>query len=185
MISTNQFKSGIALNMDGELYLIVEYEHVKPGKGAAFVRTKLRSLKTGNVMNRTFDAGDKFEEAFIEKKSLQFQYRGGDIFHFMDLESYEQRALDRRELGSSADFLIENLEVKGEFYEGKLVGLELPTTVDLKVAESDPGIRGDTSKSAMKLAIMETGLKIHVPLFVGPGDLIKVDTRTGEYSGRA
>ena len=170
--------------VDGELYILVEFQHVKPGKGAAFVRTKLRSVKTGNVLNRTFDGGDKFQDAFIEKKSLQFQYRAGDIYNFMDLQSYETVSLQREELGDSANYLIENLQVRGEFYENKLIGLELPTTVTLKVTESDPGLRGDTSKSAMKPAILETGFKIQVPLFVEPGEQIKVDTRTGEYVGR-
>ena len=175
----------MAIVLDGVLHLIVEFEHVKPGKGAAFVRTKLRSLKSGAVLNKTFDSGEKFQEAFIEKRSLQFQYRAGDAFHFMDLESYETVSLQREELGSTADYLVENMEVKGEFYEGKSIGMELPTTVVLKVVESDPGLKGDTSKSAMKPAVMETGLKIQVPLFVGPGDQVKVDTRTGEYAGRA
>ena len=171
--------------MDGELYLILEYQHVKPGKGAAFVRTKLRSLKTGAVTSRTFDAGEKFQEAFIEKRSLQFQYRAGDTVHFMDLESYEEQVFRTDELKEEAHYLTENLEVKGEFYEGRLVGLELPTTVVLKVTQSDPGLKGDTSKAAMKPAILETGLKVQVPLFIEPGESIKVDTRTGEYIGRA
>ena len=184
-VSTSQFKAGMAIVLDGDLYFIVDYQHVKPGKGAAFVRTKLRSVKTGNILNRTFDSGDKFEDAFIEKKPLQFQYRGGDTFNFMDLESYEQRVFTRDELGDSANYLIENLEVKAEFYKDKLIGMDLPTAVVLKVADSDPGLRGDTSKSAMKPAVLETGYKMQVPLFIEPGESIKVDTRTGEYIGRA
>lgn len=184
-ISTNQFKSGMAIVLDGELYLIVEYQHVKPGKGAAFVRTKLKSMKTGNVINRTFDAGEKIEDAFIEKKALQFMYRSGEEYHFMDLEAYEQHAFRAPDLGEAASYLTENLEVKGQFYGSRLVGLELPTTVILRVADSEPGLKGDTSKAAMKPATMETGLKIQVPLFVGPGDAVRVDTRTGEYIGRA
>ena len=184
-ISTNQFKTGMALVIDGELYLIVEFQHVKPGKGAAFVRTKLRSVKTGNVLNRTFDAGDKFQDAFIEKRTLQFLYRSGDEHHFMGLDNYDQLTFRASEMSDSAPYLTENLEVRGEFHEGRLIGMELPTTVVLKVAESDPGLKGDTSKSAMKPAVMETGLKMQVPLFVGPGDAIRVDTRTGEYVGRA
>ncbi len=184
-ISTNQFKTGMALVIDGALYLIVEFQHVKPGKGAAFVRTKLRSMKTGNVLNKTYDAGERFEDAFIEKKPVQFQYRSGDEYHFMELKSYEQLMFTRQDLGDAANYLTQNLEVKAHLWNGKLVGMDLPTTVDMKIAESDPGLRGDTSKSAMKGAVMETGLKLSVPLFVGPGDVIKVDTRTGEYSGRA
>ena len=185
MISTNQFKTGMALVIDGELYLIVEYQHVKPGKGAAFVRTKLKSMKTSNVLKKTFDGGDKFQDAFIEKKPVQFQYRAGEDYHFMDLKSYDQLAFKAGELWDSAYYLSEYLEVKAELFEGRLVGLELPTTGVLKIAESDPGLKGDTSKSSMKPAVMETGLKIQVPLFVGPGDPIRVDTRTGEYAGRA
>jgi len=175
----------MAVVLDGQLYLIVEFQHVKPGKGAAFVRTKLKSVRTGNVLNKTFDAGDKFEDAFIEKKSLQFQYRAGDAYHFMDLNSYEEQVFQAEDLGDTVHYLIENLEVKGEFWEHRLIGLDLPTTVNLKITESEPGLRGDTSKSAMKPAILETGFKINVPLFVEPGELIKVDTRTGEYVGRA
>ncbi len=185
MISTNQFKAGMALVIDGQLYLLTEFQHVKPGKGAAFVRTKLRSVATGAVIPRTFDAGEKFEEAFIEKRNLQFQYRGGDSFHFMDLQTYEQHAFSKEELGDSAHYLTEGLEVQGEFYQGRLVGLELPTSVVLTVTESEPGLKGDTSRAAMKPAILETGWKVQVPLFVGPGEKIKVDTRTGEYLGRA
>lgn len=184
-VSTNQFKAGMALVIDGELYFLVEYQHVKPGKGAAFVRTKLRSHKSGNVIARTFDAGDKFQDAFIEKRNLQFQYRAGSDYHFMDLSHYDQVAFTADQLGDAAHYLTENLEVRAETYEGRLVGVGLPTTVVLKITESDPGLRGDTSKSSMKPAVLETGYKLQVPLFVGPGDAIKVDTRTGEYSGRA
>ena len=185
MISTNQFKTGMALVIDGELYILIEFQHVKPGKGAAFVRTKLRSIKTGNVLQRTYDGGEKFQDAFIEKKQVQFQYKAGEEFHFMDLQSYDPMVFQEKDLGDSAYYLTDNMEVRAELYEGKLVGLELPTTVVLRVADSEPGLKGDTSKSAMKPAVMETGLKLNVPLFVGPGDMIKVDTRTGEYAGRA
>lgn len=185
MISTNQFKTGLALVIDGQLYTIVDYQHVKPGKGAAFVRTKLKHLKSGAVLSRTFDAGEKFQEAFILKRPLQFLYRAGEAYHFMDLESYEQHQFDRDSVGEAAHYLKENLEVRGEFFEGRLVGLELPTTVVLRVVDSEPGLRGDTSKAATKPATLETGYKIQVPLFVGPNDEIKVDTRTGEYGGRA
>ncbi len=184
-ISTNQFKTGMALVIDGGLYTIVEFQHVKPGKGAAFVRTKLKSMKTGNVLNKTYDAGERFEGAFIEKKPMQFQYRSGDQYHFMDLNTYDPQMFTRESLGDAANYLTPNLEVKGQMWNSRLVGMDLPTTVDMKITESDPGLRGDTSKSAMKLAVMETGLKVQVPLFVGPGDVVKVDTRTGEYAGRA
>jgi len=184
-ISTNQFKSGMALKLEGQLYIIVEYVHVKPGKGAAFVRTKLKNLKTGGVVAKTFDAGDKFEQAYIEKRQLQFMYAAGVEYHFMDMGSYEQQMLPGSDLGDSVNYLIENLEVRGDFYEDRLVGLELPTFVVLTVAESDPGLRGDTSKAAVKPATLETGLTVQVPLFIEPGEKVKIDTRTGEYLGRA
>ena len=184
-ISTNQFKTGMTLVLDGELFLIVEFQHVKPGKGAAFVRTKLRSVKNGSVINKTYDAGDKFQEAFIEKRTLQFQYRAGESYHFMDSKSYDQLDFQAQELGDTVNYLIDNMEVKGEFYDNRLIGLDLPTSVILKVTESEPGLRGDTSKSAMKSAILETGFKINIPLFIEAGEQIKVDTRTGEYIGRA
>lgn len=175
----------MALVLDGQLFTILDYEHVKPGKGAAFVRTKLRSLKTGNVLNKTFDSGEKFQDAFIEKRSLQFQYRAAEEYHFMNTESYEQQMLRSSELGDAVRYLTENMEVRGEFYEGHLIGLELPTAVVLKVVQSDPGLKGDTSKSALKSATLETGYAIHVPLFIEEGEKVKVDTRTGEYLGRA
>jgi len=184
-ISTNQFKTGMAILLDGELVLIQEFQHVKPGKGSAFVRTKLKNVKSGAILNRTFDAGEKFQDAFIEKRDLQYQYRAGQTYHFMDLKSYEEKVFRAEDLGDSANYLLENLEVQGEFFQGRLIGLELPTAVVLKVAESDPGLKGDTSKAAMKPAVLETGLKIQVPLFIEPGERVKVDTRTGEYIGRA
>ena len=185
MISTNQFKTGMALVVEGELYILVDFEHVKPGKGAAFVRVKLRSKRTGNILQRTYDGGEKFEDAFIEKKTVQFLYRSGEEYHFMDLKSYDPLVFRADELGHSAGYLTENMEVRADLHGTKLIGMEFPTTGTLKIADSDPGLRGDTSKSAMKPAVMETGLKVNVPLFVGPGDSIKVDTRTGEYAGRA
>ena len=185
MITTSQFKNGMALVMDGQLYVIVEFQHVKPGKGSAFVRTKLRNVRLGTVIPRTFDSGDKFEEAYIDTKKLQYSYKTGDTYHFMDLESYEEIAFPASELGTAVHYLIENLGVTGDFHQGRLVGLELPTTVELTVTQSDPGLRGDTSKGGTKVATMETGLVIQVPLFIESGEKLKVDTRTGEYVGRA
>lgn len=185
MISTNQFKNGMALIVDGQLMLIEEFQHVKPGKGSAFVRTKLRYVRQGTVISRTFDAGDRFEEAYIDTKTLQYTYRSGDIYHFMDLSTYEEAAFQAAELGRATAFLTDNLEVTGEFHSGRLVGLELPTTVELTVTQADPGLRGDTSRGGTKPATVESGLVVQVPLFVGPGEVIRVDTRTGEYVGRA
>lgn len=185
MISTNQFKNGMALILDGQLFTIVEFQHVKPGKGAAFVRTKLRNVRLGTVIARTFDAGEKFEEAFIEPKTLQFLYRSGETYHFMDLSTYEEAAFSAQELETAVQYLTENLEVTGDFHQGRLVRLELPATVELKVTQADPGLRGDTSKGGTKPVTLETGLTVQAPLFVESGEVIKVDTRTGEYVGRA
>lgn len=185
MISTNQFKAGMAIVMDGQLFTIDEFQHVKPGKGAAFVRTKLRNVRLGTVIARTFDAGDKFDEAFIEPKKLQYLYRAGETCHFMDLASYEDVVFRAEDLGRAAQFLMENLEVTGDFHNGRLVGLELPTTVELKVTQADPGVRGDSSRGGTKPVTMETGLIVQAPLFIGPGETLKIDTRTGDYVGRA
>lgn len=184
MISTSEFKNGIAIEIGGELYIIAEYQHVKPGKGGAFVRTKLRRLKDGGISERTFRAGEKFQEAYIEPRKLQYLYRSGESFHFMDLKSFEDLDVAERMLGSSAGFLKENMEVQGDFYQDKLIGLELPIFVDLRVDETEPGIKGDTSKAGMKPAKLETGVSIQVPLFVDSGEMIRVDTRTGSYVSR-
>ncbi len=185
MISTNEFKNGLAIMVDGQLYIIDHYQHVKPGKGGAFVRTKLRKLKEGSVVERTFRVGEKFQEAFIEKRKLQYQYRSGSAFHFMDLNTYEEIQLDEQAVGQLGGFLKDDMEVEGEFYQEALITLELPVFVDLRVEETEPGIRGDTSKSGNKPAKLETGVTIQVPLFVGSGEMIRVDTRTGAYVSRA
>ncbi len=185
MISTNEFKNGMAIKIEGELFVIADYQHVKPGKGGAFVRTKLRRLKGHSVMERTFRVGEKFEEAFIEQRTLQFQYRSDDIFHFMDQESYEGMEIPAAVLGDSAGFLKENMEIAGSFYDGEVISLELPIFVDLRIQETEPGIRGDTSKSGTKPATLETGKVIQVPLFMDSGEVIRVDTRTGSYVSRA
>ena len=177
MITTNQFKNGMAILIDGQLCTIDEFQHVKPGKGSAFVRTKLRNVRQGTVISRTFDAGDKFEEAFIETKKLQYTYRTGDTCHFMDLESYEELAFSAAELSGSVHYLIENLEVTGDFHAGRLVGLELPTTVELKVTRADPGLRGDTSKGGTKPVTLETGLVVQAPLFIEPGEIGRASCR--------
>ena len=185
VISTNEFKTGIAIKIDGELFVIAEYQHVKPGKGGAFMRTKLRRLKGNSVMERTFRVGEKFEEAFIEQRTLQYQYRSGETFHFMDQASYEGMEISEAVLGKSAGFLKENMEITGSFHAGELISLELPIFVDLRIEETEPGIRGDTSKSGNKPAKLETGLVIQVPLFMDAGETIRVDTRTGQYVSRA
>ena len=185
MISTTEFKNGETIVMDGQLWVIVEFQHVKPGKGGAFVRTKLRRLKGHSVMERTFRVGEKFEEAFIEQRTLQFQYRSGETFHFMDLASYEGVEIPESVLGPSAGFLKENMDIAGSFYAGEIISLELRIFVDLRIDETEPGLRGDTSKSGNKPAKLETGLVIQVPLFMDSGEIIRVDTRTGAYVSRA
>jgi elongation factor P len=185
MISTNEFKTGLAIRVDGTLYIIEEYQHVKPGKGGAFMRTKLRHLTQGSVIERTFRAGEKFEEAFIDERSLQFLYKSGTDYHFMDLETYEDRLVAEAAIGPSAGFVKESMELKGRFHEGALIGVELPIFVDLKIEYTEPGIRGDTSKAGNKPAKLETGVTVHVPLFIEAGETIRIDTRTGAYVSRA
>jgi len=185
VISTNEFKTGITLLIDHELYAIVEYQHVKPGKGGAFMRTKLRRVKDGNVIERTFRAGEKFEDAYIEDRKLQFLYRATDTFHFMDQTSFEDVQIQEEVIGPPAGFLKENMEITGNFYNGELIGLQLPIFVDLQVIETEPGIRGDTAKSGTKAAKLETGVSIQVPLFIEPGGMVRIDTRTGNYVSRA
>lgn len=185
MISTDEFKNGLTIKLDGKLYTIVEFQHVKPGKGSAFVRTKLRNLRAKTVIDKTFDAGTKIEEAFIEDKKLQFMYKSGTRYHFMDGETYEQFEFEEDAIGEGVKFLKENLGVSARFNEGELLEVILPIFVELRVEESEPGVRGDTARNTLKPARVETGATIQVPLFVEPGDIIKVDTRTGEYVGRA
>lgn len=184
MISTNQFKTGLTLLIEGEVYSIVEYEHVKPGKGSAFVRTKLRNLRNQAIIERTFRAGEKFEEAFIEEKKLYFLYRAGDLFYFMDEETYEQKVVDKEDLKDVVNFIKENTPVTVTYYQDKIISVTPPTFVELKVEYTEPGIKGDTAKASYKPATLETGYVIQVPLFIESGDIIKVDTRTGEYVER-
>ena len=184
MISTTEFRSGEALVIDGQLWVIVEFQHVKPGKGGAFVRTKLRRLRDGGVIERTFRAGEKFQEAYIEKRSLQYLYRTAEAFHLMDTKSYEEVQIPAEMIGQSAGFLKENMELEGQFHDGKMIGIQPPMFVEVHVQSTEPGVRGDTSKGGMKPATLETGATIQVPLFVETGDLIRVDTRNSSYVSR-
>ena len=184
MMSTNEFRNGEAIMLDGQLWVIVEYQHVKPGKGGAFVRTKLRRLRDENVIERTFRAGEKFQEAYIEKRTLQYLYRTADTFHLMDTKSYEEVQIPEQVIGTSAGFLKENMELEGQFHEGQLIGIQPPMFVEVQIESTEPGIRGDTSKAGMKPAKLETGATIQVPLFIETGELIRVDTRTGSYVSR-
>lgn len=186
MISTNEFKTGLSLILDGQLYIIVEYQHVKPGKGGAFVRTKLKNLKLGTVLDRTFRAGEKIEEAFIEDRKYQFLYCSGQIYHFLDQETFEEVMVSKGEVGeSNVKFLKEGMMITASLYKDKLVTISLPTFVELKVDQTEPGLRGDTAKGGTKLAKLETGAVIQVPLFINTGETVKIDTRSGEYAERA
>lgn len=184
MISTNEFRNGEAIIMDGQIWTIVEYQHVKPGKGGAFVRTKLRRMRDDSVIERTFRVGEKFQEAFIEKRTLQYLYRTADTFHLMDTKTYEEIAVPASAVGSAAGFVKENMELEGQFHESQMIGIQAPMFVDVHIDSTEPGIRGDTSKGGMKPAKLETGATIQVPLFVVNGDLIRVDTRNGTYVSR-
>lgn len=170
--------------MDGQLWVIVEFQHVKPGKGGAFVRTKLRRMRDSSVIERTFRAGEKFQEAYIEKRTLQYLYRTAETFHLMDTKSYEELQVPAEVLGQGAGFLKENMELEGQFHGSQLIGIQPPMFVDVHIESTEPGVRGDTSKAGMKPAKLETGATIQVPLFVETGELIRVDTRTGTYVSR-
>lgn len=183
-ITTNDLKNGITLELDNGLYQVVEFQHVKPGKGGAFVRTKLRNLRNGSVFDRTFNAGIRVEQAVLEKKDMQFLYRDGEDYVFMDLESYDQQSVAPVALGDAADYMIENSTAIIAFHNGEIVTVEIPASVELTVSDTDPGIQGDRVSGARKPATLETGKVLQVPLFINPGDRVKVDTRTGEYITR-
>ncbi len=184
MISTDEFKNGMTIKLDNELYTIIEFQHIKPGKGGAFVRTKLRNLKQKTVIERTFRSGEKIEDAYIEERTLQFLYKAGSSYYFMEHETFEELVIDEDKLGEVVKFLKENLEVTGRFCEGKLLEVNLPIFVELKVEYCEPGLKGDSARSNLKSAVLETKASILVPLFIKMGETIKVDTRTGEYVSR-
>ena len=183
-ISTNDLKNGVSLNIDNTLYTVVEFQHVKPGKGGAFVRTKLRNLRTGNMLERTFNAGIKVEQAILDKRDMQFLYKDGDDFVFMDTESYDQMTVSPVALGDAADYLIEQAMAIIAFHNDEIITVEIPVTAELIIADTEPGLQGDRVSGARKPATLETGKVIQVPLFVNVGDKVKVDTRTGDYVTR-
>ena len=183
-ITTNDLKNGITLEIDGALYTVVEFQHVKPGKGGAFVRTKLRNLRNGNVFDRTFNAGVRVEQAILDKRDMQFVYKDGDSYVFMDTESYEQTQVRPAALGDAAHYLVESAMVIMAIYNGDIVGVEIPASVELEVAQTEPGIQGDRVSGARKPATLQTGKVIQVPLFINIGDRVKVDTRSGDYITR-
>jgi elongation factor P len=184
-VSSNDLKNGMALNLPEGLMTVVEFQHVKPGKGGAFVRTKLKNYRTGAVIDRTFRGDEKLPLAVIDKREMQYLYREGGAYVFMDNESYDQINVETGDLGSSINYIKEGDSVVLPIYNGSVVGVELPAAVELAIAETEPGVQGDRVSGARKPATLETGLVVQVPLFIGPGEKIKVDTRTGEYLARA
>ena len=183
-ISTNELKNGITLQLDIGLFQVVEFQHVKPGKGGAFVRTKLRNLKSGNTLERTFNAGIRVEQAILERSDMQFLYRDGDDYVFMDTETYDQRNVAPVALGDAADYLVESMLAQIAIYQGDIVSVEIPASVELTITETEPGIQGDRVSGGRKPATLQTGKVIQVPLFINTGDRVKVDTRTGDYMTR-
>ncbi len=184
MISTGELKKGITIELDGQLYNIIDYQHIKMGRGSAQVRIKLRDVRAGHTTERTFQAGEKFLRVYLDHRNSQYLYSDGELYHFMDTENFEQVALGREVLGSAVDYLIENMMVELLMYGDEPIGVEVPITVELKITQTDPGFKGDTATGGTKPATLETGVTVQVPLFVTTGDVIKVDTRTGAYIER-
>ena len=184
MITAGDFRNGKTFEMDGKVMQVVEFQHVKPGKGAAFVRTKMRNVVTGAVTETSFNPTAKFEEAFVDRKDMEYSYNDGDLYYFMDPESYELVPINKDVLGDNFKFVKENMTCKIMSYKGSVFGVEPPNFVELEITETDPGFKGDTATNVTKPAILETGAEIKVPLFINPGDKIRIDTRTGEYLER-
>ena len=183
-VSINQLRPGLTILINNDVYQVVEYDHVKPGKGGAFVRTKLRNLITGAVLDRTFKSDDKIQDAFIEQKKLRYSYHDSHFYHFMDQNTFEDSVLSKQQIGDQIKFLKEEIDIVAYFYEGKMLKIDLPTFINFKVKHTEPGIRGDTAKGGTKPAELETGALVQVPLFVNVGEVIKIDTRTGSYVER-
>lgn len=184
MISSNDFRSGVTIELDGSVWRVVEFLHVKPGKGSAFVRTKLKNVQTGSVVERTFRAGETVPQATIEKRTMQHTYKEGDQYVFMDMETFEEARLTPEQMGDKINFLKEEMEANVLYWNDQVLEVELPTSVVLEVTETDPGVKGDTATGGTKPAIVETGAQVMVPLFISIGERIKVDTRDGSYLGR-
>lgn len=184
MISAGDFKNGLTVEIEGNIYQILEFQHVKPGKGAAFVRTKLKNIISGGVVEKTFRPTEKFPKAHIERKDMQYLYTDGELYHFMDVENYEQIALNEDAIGDSLKFVKENEMVKICSHKGNVFAVEPPLFVELQITDTEPGFKGDTAQGATKPAVVETGATVYVPLFVEQGDVLKIDTRTGEYLSR-
>ncbi|MBQ4465328.1 MAG: elongation factor P [Oscillospiraceae bacterium] len=185
MITAGDFRNGVTFELDGQVVQVVEFQHVKPGKGAAFVRTKYKNIITGSVVEQSFNPTAKFPTAYVERKDMQYSYNDGDLYYFMDLETYEQVPISTDKLGDNFKFVKEEMVCKVLSYKGDVFGVEPPNFVELQVTQTDPGFKGDTATNATKPATLETGAEIRVPLFIDEGEMIRIDTRTGEYMERA
>ncbi|MGA8941728.1 MAG: elongation factor P [Thermoactinomyces sp.] len=185
MISVNDFRTGLTIELDKDVWQVIEFQHVKPGKGAAFVRSKLRNLRNGNIQERTFRAGEKVPRAMVETRQMQYLYESGNEYFFMDNETYDQISLPAERLKYELNFLQENMNVQIVSYKGETIGVQLPNTVELEVVDTEPGIKGDTATGGTKSATLSTGFKVQVPLFINVGDRLVIDTRSGEYVSRA
>lgn len=185
MVSAGDFRNGITFEMEGGVWQIIEFQHVKPGKGAAFVRTKIRNVIAGSVVEKTFSPTDKFPTAHIDRREMEYLYNDGDLYYFMDPESYEQVPVSAADLSDNLKFVKENMVCRILSYKGNVFGVEPPTFVNLEVTKTEPGFKGDTATNTLKPATLETGAEVRVPLFIDEGEMIQIDTRTGEYLGRA
>ena len=184
-MQAGEFRNGVTFELDGNVLQVIEFQHVKPGKGAAFVRVKMKNVVTGAVTERSFNPTDKVEEAFVERRDMQYLYNDGDLYYFMDTETYEQEPVSKETLGDDFRFVKEEMMCKILSYKGKVFAVEPPMFVELEIIETDPGFKGDTATNATKPATLETGAEVKVPLFIDEGEVIQIDTRTGEYMGRA
>ncbi|MFL1672102.1 elongation factor P [Paenibacillus dendritiformis] len=185
MISVNDFKTGLTVEVDGDIFTVLDFQHVKPGKGAAFVRSKLKNLRNGNTVEKTFRAGETLAKAQIDNREVQYLYNSGDEYTFMDNETYDQFNLTKEQLEWELNFLKDNMIVHISSYQGEIIGINLPNSVELKVVETEPGVKGNTATGATKNATVETGLNVQVPLFINEGDVLLIDTREGKYISRA
>ena len=184
MVSAGEFRKGMTVEIDGQVWMIVDFQHVKPGKGAAFVRTKIKNVMTGNVLERTFNPTEKFPRAMVEKKEMQYLYSDGELYYFMDTETYDQLPLNLDKVEEALPYIKENMNVTIKFFKGEAISVDPPNFVELQITETEPGFKGDTATAGNKPAILETGAKVMVPLFINTGDMIRIDTRTGEYMER-
>lgn len=185
MISAGEFRNGVTFEMDGNVFQIIEFQHVKPGKGSAFVRTKYRNVRTGAVLEHTFNPTEKFQEARLERRDMEYLYKDGDLYYFMDTDTYEQQPFSADVIGDNIKFMKENMVCKVISHNGTVFSVELPIAVELTITQTEPGVKGDTAQNATKAATLETGAVIKVPLFVNEGEVVRVDTRTGDYMERA